>query len=314
MNYDKIIKGITKSDHIRESDQIHIDNYITYLKFLENEKEKDKKTPKNPWYQYLNEDQLIDLYKKVSADNVFIDGETITIGFRGKLLITYNYQAYKNLVLNVYPETTFDMQNVHEGDTFSFNKENGKVIYSHKINNPFDLDKQIIGCYCIMKNSRGEFLETLNMQDIEKMKAVAMTKNIWNDWQSEMVLKSVIKRACKRHFRDIIVNVEKIDNENNDLDRVNVEDLIQSKIEKATSFDELTKIYKSEKDNVKDLVNFTRLLGERKEELMLLLPKYTIENEQEAIELFKKHGKIDRVLLHWKMTEDQILTLIERAK
>ena len=206
------------------------------------------------------------------------------------------------------------MQNVHEGDTFSFNKENGKVIYSHKINNPFALDKQIIGCYCIMKNSRGEFLETLNMQDIEKMKAVAMTKNIWNDWQSEMVLKSVIKRACKRHFRDIIVNVEKIDNENNDLDRVNVEDLIQSKIEKATSFDELTKIYKSEKDNVKDLVNFTRLLGERKEELMLLLPKYTIENEQEAIELFKKHGKIDRVLLHWKMTEDQILTLIERAK
>jgi len=40
-------------------------------------------------------------------------------------------------------------------------------------------------------------------------KAVATTKNIWNEWESEMVLKSVIKRACKRHFRDIVVNVEK---------------------------------------------------------------------------------------------------------
>lgn len=307
MNYEKITKDL------HGYSTTHVNNYITYLKFIESEKTKDQKT-KNAWFSFQKEDQLVDIYKKVASDNVFIDGETITIGFRGKLLITYNYQAYKNLVLNVYPETLFDMQNVHEGDSFSFNKENGKVIYSHKINNPFDLNKKIIGTYCIIKNSRGEFLETLNMQDIEKMRAVATTKNIWDDWQSEMVLKSVIKRACKRHFRDIVVNVEKIDNENNDLDRVNVEDLIQSKIEKATSFDELTKIYKSEKDNVKDLVNFTRLLGEKKEELMQLLPEYSIENESEAIAIYKKSNKVDHLLLHWKMTEDQILTLIERAK
>lgn len=307
MNYDKIIKDL----HGYET--THVNNYITYLKFLESEKTKDQKT-KNAWFAFQKEEQLSEFYKKVASDNVFIDGETITIGFRGKLLITYNYQAYKNLVLNVYPETLFDMQNVHDGDSFSFNKENGKVIYSHKINNPFALNKKIIGTYCIIKNSRGEFLETLNMQDIEKMKAVATTKNIWEDWQSEMVLKSVIKRACKRHFRDIVVNVEKIDNENNDLDRVNVEDLIQSKIEKAGTFEELTNIYKSEKDNVKDLVNFTRLLGERKEELMQLLPEYTIENEAEALSIYNKSKKVDHLLLHWKMTEEQILTLIERAK
>lgn len=313
MNYEKIKSGISKIDHIRESDLAHIDNYVTYLRFLETEKNKDQ-TIKNPWFAQQTENQLIDVYKKVATDNVFIDGETITIGFRGKLLITYNYQAYKNLVLNIYPETLFDMQNVHEGDAFSFNKENGKVIYSHKINDPFALDKKIIGTYCIIKNNRGEFLETLNMQDIEKMKAVATTKNIWNEWQSEMVLKSVIKRACKRHFRDIVVNVEAIDNESNDMERVNVEDLIQQRIEEAGTFEDLTKIYKSEKDNVKDKINFTRLLGERKESLMQLLPEYNIENEPEAIELFKKSGKIDRLLLHWKMTEDQILTLIERAK
>jgi hypothetical protein len=306
MDYKKIIS------ELGEYPKVHVSNYITYLKFLEAEK-KDNAI-KNYWFASQKEEQLIDIFKKVATDNVFIDGETITIGFRGKLLITYNYQAYKNLVLNVYPETLFDMQNVHEGDTFSFNKESGKVIYSHKINNPFALNKVIIGCYCIIKNSRGEFLETLNMQDIDKMKAVATTKNIWNNWQSEMVLKSVIKRACKRHFRDIVVNVEAIDNESNDLERVNVEDLIQQKIEKAETFDELSKIYKDENENTKDKVNFMRLLGERKTELMELLPAYTIENEPEAIRLLKKFNKIDPVLLHWKMTEDQIQTLIERSK
>jgi len=306
MNYDKITKEL--SDY----DKINVGIYVGYLKFLEGEK-KDGEM-KNKWFAFQKEDQLIDIYKKVAADRIFIDGETITIGFRGKLLITYNYQAYKNLLLNIYPETIFDMQVVNKGDNFSFNKENGKIIYSHKINDPFALNKEIIGTYCIIKNSRGEFLETLNMQDIEKMKAVATTKNIWNDWQSEMVLKSVIKRACKRHFRDIVVNVEKIDNETNDLDRVNVEDLIQDRIEKAETFEVLTKIYKEEKDNVKDKVNFTRLLGERKTALMDLLPNYTIENEKEAIEIFKRVGKMDAVLLHWKMTEDQMLTLIERAK
>lgn len=308
MNYEKITKELFYYD------KINVGIYVSYLKFLENEKEKDKTAIKNKWFAFQKEDQLIDIYKKVATDHVFIDGETITIGFRGKLLITYNYQAYKNLLLNIYPETIFDMQIVNEGDTFSFNKENGKIIYSHKINNPFALNKQIIGTYCIIKNSRGEFLETLNMQDIEKMKAVATTKNIWNDWQSEMVLKSVIKRACKRHFRDIVVNVEKIDNETNDLDRVNVENLIQSKIEKAETFDELTKIYKEENTSVKDKVNFMRLLGERKTELMELLPNYSIDNEKQAIEIYKRVGKMDAVLLHWKMTEDQMLTLIERSK
>ena len=57
-----------------------------------------------------------------------------------------------------------------------------------------------------------------------------------------------------------------------------------------------------------------RLLGERKTELMELLPDYSIDNEKQAIEIYKRVGKMDAVLLHWKMTEDQILTLIERSK
>lgn len=307
MNY------LTVKESLKDYSEVNVEIYINYLKYLETEKEKDKVTLKNKWFSYFKDSDATDLYKKVAKDNVFIDGETITISYRGKLIVSYNYQAYKNLLLNVYPESTFDIQIVNEGDDFSFFKDSGKVIYSHRINNPFATNKTIIGTYCIIKNSRGEFLETLNMEDVSKMKAVATTKNIWNEWESEMVLKSVIKRACKRHFRDIVVNVEKLDNENYNPENVNVDSIVQELIEKAKTFTDLTKIYKSNVNSVSDKVNFIRLLGERKEQLMELLPDFKTENEEQAITILKKtDGKFDTLLLMWKFTEDQKESLITK--
>lgn len=306
MDYKKV------SDLLIGYDKVNVDIYINYLKFMEKDKKKDGSLS-NPWFPYFKDEEAVDIYKKVAKDNVFIDGETITISYRGKIIVSYNYQAYKNLLLNVYPESTFDIQVVNEGDDFSFFKDSGKVIYSHRINNPFATKKTIIGTYCIIKNSRGEFLETLNMEDIAKMKAVATTKNIWNEWESEMVLKSVIKRACKRHFRDIVVNVEKLDNENYDLNLVNVDSIVQTKIENATKFSELTKIYNENVNSVADKVNFIHLLGERKQKLIELLPNFKQENEDAALAILKKHdGKFDSLLLNWKFTEDQKESLITK--
>ena len=38
----------------------------------------------NPWFPYFKDEEAVDIYKKVAKDNVFIDGETITISYRGK--------------------------------------------------------------------------------------------------------------------------------------------------------------------------------------------------------------------------------------
>ena len=38
-----------------------------------------------------------------------------------------------------------------------------------------------------------------------------------------MVLKSVIKRSCKRHFKDLVTNIEETDKDNYNLDNVNPE-------------------------------------------------------------------------------------------
>jgi hypothetical protein len=298
MNIDNIRKFLT------EYDQTEVGIFLNYLQQLE--KETKDNAPKNPWVRNVTDQAFIDVYKKVAKDGVFIDGESITLGWRGSLQVTYDFQAYKNLVIHIYPETMFDLQLVHEGDDFSFHKETGKIIYSHKINDPFAKGKKIIGAYCIIKNSRGEFLETINMDEVAKMKSVAKTQSIWNVWEGEMIMKSIIKRSCKRHFNDIVENAEKLDNENNDLDRAGFDAMIQGKIEKCNTFQELTKLYNEENKNITDQVMFLKLLGERKAELMDKLPAFTETDRPVAVQMLKEGKKLDQLRQMWKFTPEQL--------
>jgi hypothetical protein len=263
MNYKTILSGLASYD------LPEVKVYISYLKKLETEKDRNKK-PKNYWFKNFSDKQAIAIYEKVAIDGLYIDGDTITLNYIGGSVVpNYNYQAYKNKLLNVYPNTKFDVQNVFKGDKFYFKKESGKVLYSHEICNPFDNDKEIIGCYCVIKNDRGEFIETLNKQEIDKMRNVARTQTIWKQWYSEMVLKSVIKRACKRHFKDVVTNIELIDNENYDVSTVDLDSEVKELIEASKTQDELMSIYNEWMQKPVDRENLVALLGERRKELEL---------------------------------------------
>jgi len=172
-------------------------------------------------------DEFVSVFKSVASTGVFIDGDTVSLSYvfskktnSSNIVPSYNYQAYKNRVLLRYPETTIDLQLVHAGENYFFKKENGVVLYNHEILNPFEIGRAIVGCYCIIKNRRGQFLELINIDDISKFRASAKTQYIWNIWEGEMVKKSAIKRACKTHFKDLFCDIEKIDSENYDLENV----------------------------------------------------------------------------------------------
>jgi hypothetical protein len=306
MNYPNIETGLSKYP------EAEVSRYINYLKFLETDKDREGKI-RNKWFYNLKEPQAIDIYKKVAIDGLSIDGETITIQFKGKITISYNYQAYKNRVLIVYPETKFDIQLVNKDDEFSFLKESGKVIYSHKITDPFNKSPEIIGTYCVIKNQRGEFLETLNMTEIQKMKNVAKTKNIWDNWFGEMILKSVIKRACKRHFRDITTNIDTIDNENNDLDRVNIDEATQKEVDAAKAFEDLANIYKFKKGLFKDESDFIKLLTKRRDELRSLLPKLTKDEHIKVVNMLRDGEKMNTILNLWQIDDETQQDLISQS-
>ena len=289
MDYKKISAALV------DYDQKRVMVFTSYLKELETAKDKNKAI-KNTWFAYLTAEQAIELYVKVSMDNLFIDGVTITLGSKGgKIICTYNYQAYKNKLLNVYPESMFDIQVVRQGDTYNFEKINGKVLYNHNINNPFATDKDVIGVYCIIKNIRGEFIETLDLKELQKMRNVAMTQNIWNEWFSEMCLKSIIKRACKRNFNDLVQNIDSLDNEQYELENVSVDSDYQAKIQIATTENELNNIYKSAPKHLRDDQDFVRLCAEKKAEINSDKPsKQGLDDEKFANALKQiKGGRLD---------------------
>lgn len=245
------------------------------------EEKKDGK-PANYWIQNVPEENLAEFFIIVNKEGLVLDGEDIRLvgtwsKKHGKVLISldYNYQAYKNKMLIAYPETKIDTQLVYEGDELSFRKESGKVIYSHKIKDPFKQSREnIVGGYCIIKNSRGEFLTPLSKDEIEHHRKKAKTDYIWNEWYKEMAMKTLIKKACSKHFKDTFSKIESMDNENYSLDNPHKLDIkFKKMIDEAKDYEELKSIYyeyeeEAYKKGQKD--EFHKYLSERKHQILKL--------------------------------------------
>jgi hypothetical protein len=204
-----LIDGVLAYEHL-EAPTKPISKFIAYVDSIN---KKDKKGKDMTFSMSVTD--LVKLYIKYKNIDVQLDGINAVITGFNKVFITW--VGYKNKVLSVYPESEFDIQLVRENDVTSFAKESGSVIYSHTIADPFSSNKGIIGSYCVIKNKRGEFLETLGKDDYQNMKQSALLASTWDKWESEFWLKSVIKRACKRHFNDIVAEIETLDNEDYDL-------------------------------------------------------------------------------------------------
>ena len=248
-------------------DTTKVEIYINYLIELSIAKNRDKKL-KNPWFKYRTDQELINNFKKVAIDGLSIDGEHITLQSTG---ISYNYIAYKNKMYTVYPESLFDHSLAYKDDTFKFEKQSGKVIYAHQINNPFNQKQEnIIGGYCIIKNKRGEFITLMSSELIAKHRKVAKTDSVWKSWFHEMCLKTLVKKACKQHFQDIYQNIETIDNENYDLSKsleVDIDD--KACVESIATVEELRQYWKSHQGrNAGVLKEFNELLAKRKDEIL----------------------------------------------
>lgn len=247
-------------------DQAQVEVYTSYLTALANARDKQKQL-KHPWMTYKKDTELITFFKKVALDGLSIDGIHVTLQSTG---ISFDYIAYKNKMYLIYPETTFDISLVYKEDTFKFQKQSGKIVYQHEINNPFNQDeKNIVGGYCVICNKRGQFLTLLSKENIDKCRKVAKTDYIWLNWYHPMALKTITKAACKQHFQDIYQNIDTLDNENTDLELpLDVDSKIKAAIEKIDTLDGLTKYYTDNKDKQAGVLeNFVKLLAKRKAEI-----------------------------------------------
>lgn len=203
------LKDKLKKAHVPVSD---INKFLAYVQGEKTREATAKAKDVKAYTPVTNNtvDQLYTMAFKFWNLGLVIDGVNVVITGRGMALPTYH--GYKNKVKQIYPDATFDTQLVREGDTFQVAKESGEVVYSHQIANPFD-NKPIVGAYCVIKFGGNEYLETLNSHDYKEMKGSSKNPGTWDKWESEFWLKSVIKRACKRHFNDVTIEIDRVDNE-----------------------------------------------------------------------------------------------------
>lgn len=205
---DATLKSVLMDKGLPEREAAKFALYVNNAKAEEARKGEDKAKPVTA----NTSEMLIALAVKFWNMDILIDGVNAIISGKNMAMVTFN--GYKNKVLKTYPETQFDIQLVREGDTFNFSKKDGHVHYDHVIGDPFSQsNKPIIGAYVVFKNKRGEFLEMLNKKDFDEMKKASKQSYLWGTWESEFWLKSVIKRACKRHFYDVIAEIDKNDND-----------------------------------------------------------------------------------------------------
>lgn len=234
-----------------------VSNFCAYIK-------KSREDSKNYHIKNYSDEQLAQLFLKVANEWLVFDWIHITLQSTG---VTYDYIAFKNKMLIVYPESTIDVSLVYEWDEVEFWKESGKVTYTHKLKNPFGWreDKDITGAYAVIRNKRWEFLTTLNKSELDKHRKVAKTDFIWKAWFPEMCMKTVMKKSSKTHFGDIFTWIEEMDNENYDVNNVNVEITWKDEIEKAETLKELLAIYEKYKWSWKD---FDSLISSKKQQIL----------------------------------------------
>ncbi|MCK4827483.1 recombinase RecT [bacterium] len=265
-------------------DQAQVEVYTSYLTALASAKDKERQL-KNPWMTYKKDAELITYFKKVAIDGLNFDGVHITLQSTG---VSYDYIAYKNKMLLVYPETLFDVALVYKDDKFKFEKQSGRVSYTHEINNPFDQRQEnIVGGYCVIKNKRGEFLTLLSAVNIAKHRKVAKTDTIWKAWFHEMCFKTLVKKACKQHFADMYQEIETLDNENYDLELpLDIDISVKAEIEKITTLDDLSRYYTDNKGKQAGVLeDFVKLLAKRKAEI--------VEEEKKKAEIENKKDDVD---------------------
>lgn len=202
------VKQLTLKDKLKKK-RVPVDNINKFLAYIAGERIKEK-GKKNTPVTNNTDDMLYTMFIKFWNLGLVIDGVNVVITGRGMALVTYH--GYKNKVKQVYPDAVFDAQLVREGDTFKVGKESGRVTYTHTFGDPFT-EKPIVGAYCVIKFGGNDYFEALNAQDYAEMKGSSKNQSTWDKWESEFWLKSVIKRACKRHFNDITIDIDRVDNE-----------------------------------------------------------------------------------------------------
>lgn len=279
-------------DSLKNEDSDKVADLISQIDSLRTSKKKDGSFTCK-WFTFLTIAKAVELFKKAKSQELYIDNKHIIIENRGgKIGLSYDYIAYKNKLLTIYPSAKFDFNVVYKDDDFFIEKKDGKVFYNHKLNNPFNnKNTNVIGAYCIIKISTGDFFITLDLEEIAQLRKKASNDSIWQEWFKDMCIKSVIKKLVSKHFDDIYREINEDDNETINLENpIDIELELKQEIDEIEDLEKLKVLYDKKKNNIKNQKSFIGMLTIRKEDI-IKRDKILIEDYQKLVNI--KESKLE---------------------
>lgn len=114
------------------------------------------------------------------------------------------YKGFIHRIKEIQPTASIKAELVFKDDILTIEKVDGQVKYTHKVADPFARMDKLAGVYAYIQyvdnGKTYSFIETMGLDEINKIKGKAKTKMVWNEWFGEMAKKAVIRRLCKTLF------------------------------------------------------------------------------------------------------------------
>ena len=196
-------------------------------------------------------------FMKAAQDGLYLDGrEAAAVLYGNQVNYLPMVEGVIKLMHNSGLIKTISAEVVYENDCFEY-ELGSKPFVKHIPLLVGDRGNRIC-VYCHVQTANdGDFVEILNMQEVEKCKQVAKTQAVWTKWYDQMCKKTAIHRIAKRLPKnDVINSVVRIEDE----DMVNVTPDDKPKTEPLSRLKEAMGMNDAEVDQAKEdvLNNFSK--------------------------------------------------------
>ena len=177
----------------------------------------------NPKLVQADKNSLMRTFMRAAQDGLFLDGKEAAAVLYGNQV---NYLPMVEGVIKLMHNSglikTISAEVVYENDCFEY--ELGSNPHVKHIPLLVGDRGNRICVYCYVQTSNdGEYIEIMNMAEIEQCKQVAKTQSVWSKWFDQMAKKTVIHRIAKRLPKnDAINSVVRIDEDTDLKQAVNV--------------------------------------------------------------------------------------------
>lgn len=162
---------------------------------------------KDPDLVFADRPSLIAAVRQCASHGLVPDGNEATLqvyntksnnGWIKKVQYQPMIRGIVNRVLRSGKVLTFWADVVYEGEEFSIDTSEGDRRPKHSPDH-FNRTGKIVGVYAVAKMANGAIdCEVMSLKEIEKVKAVAKTKKVWDGWFEEKAKVAVMRRMSKR--------------------------------------------------------------------------------------------------------------------